>query len=693
MLLSTCAFFSLGCAAAQAQEIADASELPPLVVEGATVDKPKVTVQKTPTVSPAVPGPSNTSEAAALVSEAGPGDGMVTGVASNKVGSAVTIVTGAQLRAQQIKHAADALRSLPGVAVSRSGGLGALTQVRIRGAEGNHTLVLIDGIDAGNSNTGEFDFSNLLAEDIERIEVIRGGQSGIGGSKAIGGVINIITHNGKGPLTFMTRAEGGSLNTRDVAGRVSAGNDKFWFSMSGNVRETDGINIARAGTEEDELRLSSFNVKGGAVLLEGVTLDFSLRNMTKSFQYDDTAALGRYYEVVDMDREGDVDIWLGGARLTWDSFGGAFSQSVKVDRNSTRTEDLKGESGALSSNDSEATKVGYLATYRFGNEGFRNSVTGMAQREEESFTPSSNEGFPWSPDGLERKRSRMAYVGEYRGEYFDRLFPTVSVRHDDNDTFDDYTTWNAAVSLSLPELLMRPHASVGTSVSLPGMYEQFGAILGTFQGNPDLIPEESFGWDVGVEFTLLAGKALLDVTYFNANLNNEITSLNIGGFYTPYNQIGESTREGVEVSARVQVTQGLTMGASYTYLEAFDPDGLIEVRRPKHAGRIDANYTFDHSRGNLNVAAIYNGEVEDVGVLNTFTPPYTERVVLDDYWLVNVAASYKVTQSLEIFGRVENLFNERYEEVFTYNTPGIAGYGGLRFKFEEPSSVAWSEGR
>ncbi len=197
------------------------------------------------------------------------------GVAADEIGSSVTVITAAQLKAEQIRHAADALRSLPGVAVSRTGGYGSLTQVRIRGAEGNHTLVLIDGIDAGDTSSGEFDFSNLLVEDIDRIEVIRGGQSGIGGSKAIGGVINIITKNGKGPLTFTARAEGGSFNTREIAGRVSAGNDKFWFALSGNVRDSDGFNQSLRGNESDPWRLGTFNAKGGAQLLKGVTLDFS----------------------------------------------------------------------------------------------------------------------------------------------------------------------------------------------------------------------------------------------------------------------------------------------------------------------------------------------------------------------------------------------------------------------------------
>ena len=148
------------------------------------------------------------------------------GVPIETIGNAVTVVTGEELRRQQVRSAADALRGLPGVAVNRQGGVGSITQVRIRGAEGNHTLVLIDGIEANNTSDGEFDFSNLSAEDIERIEVIRGPMSSLHGSNAVGGVVNIITRRGRGPMTVSLQAETGSFATNDVVARLSGGNDQ-----------------------------------------------------------------------------------------------------------------------------------------------------------------------------------------------------------------------------------------------------------------------------------------------------------------------------------------------------------------------------------------------------------------------------------------------------------------------------------
>jgi vitamin B12 transporter len=351
------------------------------------------------------------------------------------------------------------------------------------------------------------------------------------------------------------------------------------------------------------------------------------------------------------------------------------------------TSDLFGPSD----NQNERDKLAYLVTYRFGTPEFlaaKHTVSGQIATETETFTPSS--------DGLERERSRVGIVAEYRGELFNRLSVTGTVRHDDNDTFEDFTTWRTSGSLGLPELRIRPHASLGTGVALPGMFEQFGFFLGSppFQGNPNLKPEESLGWDAGVELTLVKDRAFLDVTYFRTNLTNEII-----GFGTSITNLdGESERSGIEVALRAQLTASLRFGASYTYLDAtgpdpnLDPTGTVqfpEVRRPRHAGRADLTYVFADGRGSVNVAAIYNGRMQDNAGFSTPDFPFftTSRVTLDDYWLIDVAASYKLQKGVELFARVENALDAQYEEVFGFNTPGIAAFAGLRLTFGGPDGL------
>jgi vitamin B12 transporter len=652
-------------------------ELPGIQVEGAALAG-----KSAPRASPQ-PG----SEAPPRPADA-PSD-TVGGIPFDKVGSAVTVITGEQLRAQQVRHAADALRSLPGVAVSRTGSSSGVTQVRIRGAEGNHTLVLIDGIDAGDNAIGEFDFSSLLVEDIERIEIIRGPQSGLYGSKAIGGVINIITKTGKGPFTASVRSEGGSLGMYDVSGRMSGGNNRAWFYASAQRRGARSFNWSETGSEEDPWRNSTLSFKGGVTLLKGVTLDFNLRNSRNLTDTDDAPFFGLQVPF-DSVASSDTSLLLGGIKLRWDTLDGAWSQVLSFNRNRTEVK-TQSEFVGPSENDNARDKLAYLVAYRFDTTGLlaaKHTISGQVDAVTERFTPSS--------DGLERERGQVGAVGEYRGEFFKRLYVTGNVRHDDNDTFQDFTTWRAAASLNLPELKIRPHATVGTGVALPGMFEQFGFFLGSppFKGNPNLKPEESIGWDAGVEFALVKDRAFLDVTYFQSNLTNEII-----GFGTSIaNLDGESERSGVEVALRTQLTPSLRFGASYTYLNAtgadlnLDPTGTIlfpEVRRPRHAGRADLTYVFADGRGSVNLAAIYNGRMQDnagfVAPDFTFT---TSRVTLDDYWLVDLAASYKLQKGVELFGRVENALDAQYQEVFGFNTPGITAFAGVRLTFGGPDGLS-----
>ena len=260
--------------------------LPAITVQGATLEAPPAKVP--------VPAPAQTPQQAPAQSDGGTSGDAVAGAPAYTIGNAISVVTGDELRAQQVRNAVEALRSLPGVAVSRSGGVGNLTQVRIRGAEGNQTLVLIDGIETNNIADGEFDFSNLSAEDIERIEVIRGPMSGLYGSNAVGGVINIITRQGRGPLSVTVRSEVGTMGTRDMSVRAAGGSENANLAVSYHWRDTGGFNIAPVGNESDGSRLGTLTIRGGAKLLPGVTLDFTVRHSDKAADRDgfgDPAAL------------------------------------------------------------------------------------------------------------------------------------------------------------------------------------------------------------------------------------------------------------------------------------------------------------------------------------------------------------------------------------------------------------------
>jgi vitamin B12 transporter len=215
------------------------------------------------------------------------------------------------------------------------------------------------------------------------------------------------------------------------------------------------------------------------------------------------------------------------------------------------------------------------------------------------------------------------------------------------------------------------------------MFENFGLIPGSFIPNPNLQPEKSEGWDTGVEVTVVPGHAIVDVTYFNSEATNKI---NFNGT-TSVNLPGTSPRQGIEVDSRFDLGSGIRAGIAYTYTDAKDPGGVQEVRRPRHAGRGDIGYVFDEGRASVNLSAEYVAGNEDTN----FGPFPFERVTLDPYWLVNVAAAYKVQPGMEVFGRIENLLDSHYQQVYGFETAGIAAYAGVRFTYEEPSTKDWEK--
>jgi vitamin B12 transporter len=486
LMLATSALLAPATATAQAPQ-----QLPGIVVQGATLDAPKqaprpqaappaatapVARPKSAAPAPATKGPAATTPApvatvapVAVPGPTAPTDGGgtdSTGIPLDKVGAALTVITSADLKNQQVRNAAEALRSLPGVSVGRTGGAAGLTQLRIRGAEANHTLVLIDGIEANSGTDGEFDFSDLSADEIERIEILRGPQSGLHGSKAVGGVVNIITKGGRGPLTITGSVEGGSQKTRDLTARISGGNERGYVSIGVHRRESDGFNIAPnrdlsnpTFRDKDDSLLTTFSLKAGGMIAKDAGFDLVLRNISKSGGRDGFGGpVGSLATTTDDPSRFGSNIWLAGLNLRWDMFDGALTHVLRANHNSTqRTDQDRSAFPFLSDNTSTNTKIGYLATYRFAVPLFvpaKHAISGLIEKEFEKFEPRSD-----FTSGEDFQRARIGKVLEYRGEFGDRLFVTGSVRRDNNDSFDDFTTWRTTAALKLSEIGMRPHAS------------------------------------------------------------------------------------------------------------------------------------------------------------------------------------------------------------------------------------------
>jgi vitamin B12 transporter len=516
--------------------------------------------------------------------------------------------------------------------------------------------------------------------------------SSLYGSNAVGGVINIISRRGRGPLTATLQTETGSFASKDAVARVSGGSDRANLSMAYQWRQTNGFNIAPVGDENDGSQLNTFALRAGARLMDNVSLDVTLRNMNKHAARDGfgdfTAPPGSLARAFDDPSSLTNRVFLGGANLKWDMLEGALTHEFRANHNGTTTTDADRTFFSDSKNISKTDTFAYVGTYRLDTPAIwgKHSVSALVESEGEQFTPEGS-----FADGRLRERGRLSFAGEWRAGFADRVFLTTGVRRDDNDNFQDFTTWRTALSVPLPELNVRPHASVGTAVKLPTMFEQFGTDQ-FFRPNAGLRPEKSFGWDAGLEFTFLASKGTLDVTYFHANLTDKIdgfVATAIPGVFTAANLPGESMRQGVELATRLKLSSSLSWGAAYTFTDARNPDGLEEIRRPPHAARTDLNYTFAGGRGSANLGVIYNGRMEDVAFVLPFFDPQL-RVGLAPYWLVNAAVSYKLQPGVELFGRIENLLDRDYQESFGFEAAPIAAFAGVKLTIGGPEGVGGS---
>lgn len=607
-------------------------------------------------------------------------DGL-TPIEQEKSGRAFTVITGKELEQNQIRYVADALRLVPGFSVSRSGSFGGLTQVRVRGAEANQLLVMVDGIDVSETSGGEFDFGSLVADDIDRIEVLRGPQSAFWGSNAMAGVVNIITRRGeRNGFSGTARSEVGTDGTWLGGISLSGGGENFDAAFAGVFRNTGGFNISDYGTEKDGDRNATLNGRFTADLSPALTVDGTLRYVDRRSDVDPqdfTWGSPTYGRVIDGPDDTATREFFGSLGATHVSLDGALTQKMRFAGSDVYRENFSG--GLTSWNDGDRYNGTYQASYGFDTSGVldaKHQLTGGYEWERETFAPSHlDETF---------ERNSNSFVGEYRGAFFDRFYLNAGVRHDFNDSFGDATTFSLSGAWRIGTAT-RLHSSVGTGVTDPTFFEQFGYVPNSFVGNPNLVPEESLGWDIGIEQGFFGRALVTDVTYFNQNLRNEI-ALVYGGppdFPSiPINRGGTSERQGVEMAATVNLFNGFTATASYTYTasteqtEAGGPR-LKEVRRPEHSGSITTAYVFYEKRARIFGEVAFNGRMEDFAFVPTLPP----RVTLPAYTVVNLGGSFKFTDHLEAYGRIDNLFDEDYEEVFGYNTQGRTAFVGLKGTF------------
>ena len=583
----------------------------------------------------------------------------------------VSVITADDLDRRQTRNIADVLRDVPGVAVA---GVAGQTQIRLRGSEANHVLVLVDGIEVSDPFAGEFDIGTLQAEPGARLEVLRGAQSALYGSDAIGGVVAYQSAAGDSLPGFAARVEGGTQGTLNGAARYGAHGIGWDAALSAVVVSTDGQPNARGGTRD--IGRDSYTLAGkGSV---EVTEDFALRaaarfirteGQTNDSDFDIASpTFGFIIDSPGVTFTNEAIYALLGARL--DTLEGRWShdlsaQIAQVDR------ETDSPFGLTSASEGDRIKASYVSAFEITRE---HRVTFAADYEVEGFRNAfaGSGGFT-----TRREIEQFGLVGEYRygGENFDL---SAAIRHDINDLFQDATTFRVGAGYRITEST-RLRAAGGSGVKNPGFFELYGFVDGRFIGNAALRPEKSTGWEVGID-QQFGRSTSLAVTYFDSELEGEIfTTFPPPNFIaTPANRATTSQQRGVEVALATRMSRAWSLDAAYSYLDA-EENGIEEVRRPRHIASAALTWEAPGERASATLVVRYNGETPDVAFTDPSFVPV--RVSLEDYTLVNFNARVKLTDQLGAFARVENLLGEEYEQVFSFVSPGRSAVVGVEARF------------
>jgi vitamin B12 transporter len=625
-------------------------------------------------------------------------------VSSDLIGSSVTVIDPQMLQDRQTRILSDVLRDVPGVAVNRSGAVGGTTDIRIRGSENNHVLVFVDGIKIDDPFYGGYDFATLLADESARIEVLRGQQSSLYGSDAIGGVISYTTLSGREAPGYALRAEGGSMGTYAGGARAAGVAGNLDYALSSSYYHTDGYPEAPGGSRD----LASNSLGASAKVNWAPAANFKVSavgrySYTKADINDQAIAANspivRGYPVITIvDSPGEYYRnrgYYGIVSAEWSLFDNAWTNAASAQIADT-TRDGYASFGKTSGDKGRRYRGSFDSTVRFGNEHVKNRFTFGIDAEREEFRNTTPGGFA---DNSQHRIDTYGFVADYDVTVDDRLALGASARIDNNDLFKDDATYRVTGSYLFPSGT-RIHAAYGTGVKAPTATELFGFADGQYIGNPGLRPERSKGWEAGVEQSFLAERVKLGATYFDNRFSDQVdqtfTEVN-GQFVTiSFNDPFKLTQRGVELYGNVRLGEW-RFDASYTYLHApqsvealADPapaDGSFQlpvpvttqaVRRPKNIASVNATWAPKAFPLTATVTVRYNGRQRDYAFNEDFS-----RLIVDlkAYTLVNLNASYDITKNVQIFGRIENLLDQKYQEVFTFATPGRAAYGGVKLRF------------
>ncbi|OYW32624.1 MAG: hypothetical protein B7Z41_07805 [Rhizobiales bacterium 12-66-7] len=558
---------------------------------------------------------------------------------ANQVASSVSVVTAEDIDRQQLRTVPQVLQSLPGLNVVQTGGPGGQTSVFIRGTNSNHVKVLVDGIDAGNPSTpnGAFDFGQLLATDLARIEVLRGPQSGLYGSDAIGGVISITTKKGEGPAKVFGFVEGGALGTFNQAAALSGSTEKVGYSFNVTHFSSTEIPVTPPGIVPPGYPINAnaydnwtYSTRLDFQMSDAFAVNFVARYIDSRLAYTPDVYPPPLYEGLPAAERSTslASMFFTKGEGVWTALDGALNTTFGV-------------SAMTSSNPTTGPNTSVNGQYDTG-----------------------------------------AYA-ELQGKLGDRFFGAANIRFDSDDTFGDHSTYRLAPGFLIPETGTTLKGSYGTGFKAPSLYQLYAP----YYGNAELKPEESTGYDIGFEQEAFGGRVTFGATYFHNDITNLIS-------YDPVTyqnvNISSATTQGAETFVAFAVTDRLKLRVDYTYTEVvgympadtsfgaacapLTDTSCTPLRRPNNKVSVTADWN-PTDQLNLSAALIYASAWWDIV---RFTSDYIDQ---PGYTVVNVAANYALTKQATLFGRIDNLFDQTYQNPNGFLAPGFGAYGGLKFTY------------
>lgn len=615
-------------------------------------------------------------------------------VNQDKTASSVTVLTEKDFTERNATYVSDVLKTVPGVAIGSNGGRGAVTSLFLRGANSNHTAIIIDGVKVNPIDTN-FSFGGLSLSNIERIEVLRGEQSALWGSEAVGGVVYITTKSGlykDKPFNVDFDFGLGSHNTHDASATISGYDNGFYYALHGDSHRTRGISVASKDTFRYTANDGSRIVTGGATEKDGFHRD----NASLRLGYDDSKKgvelLASHYSQSfknDSLTSGNAgQVYTSYENLAYSAMrdretvfklGGYLGGDQDLFKHKASVSHLKHDTDVFGlyagTKDWKKLNTNYQLDINFDREGsLTQALSLLADYQRTSFISNNFENG-------EKRLSEKSLATEYRLFTEDDHSLSLSGRFTDNNLYPNVWTGRISGAYRLSPNF-KTHASFGSAIKNPTVTDYFGWNPSYYVGNPNLKPEKSLGGEIGLLIETANKHHSLDVTYFARNVKNYIdTNYDVYPNYA-YNRDDLTKVRGVEIVYNGKITDDLSAYANYTYTDinadkTKDKYGTNFLRRPMHTANAGLSYQVTEKLGtSANIS--YVGKRTD----NYWDKNYLSHTVkMPSYTLVNLGTNYQITKNVSIYVNLNNLFDKKYENILGYGQDGRNVYVGLKGSF------------